>query len=346
MSHEHPNVIFIIADQLKATALRMYSEFGIETPSIERLASEGVRFENAVTPHPLCVPARTSMTTSRYAQSTGARRNETLMPPGELHAFRIWKDLGYATGLFGKNHCFIQRSDLELLDVRCEISHGGLPKADYLGEVAGTKGMAWVVPESVIDESHATRRSIPGGSGSATHAVTDHPIKGYSTAAITIQVEAFLDRHADGDAFGSAAGIHGRQRPFAIEVSYPDPHSPLEVPRKYADMIPPESVKLPPTRDGEFDGPEVPERNRIVHEMLTIGDDEQKVREAVSVYLAMIRFIDDGVGRILDKLDELGLRENTIVAFTADHGEFAVEHRIMGKGGVLYDSLLRVPMIV
>ena len=84
-----PNVIFIIADQLKATALRMYSNIGIETPSLERMASEGVMYRHAVTPHALCVPARVSMMTSRYAHSTGSRRNETLMPSGELHAFRI-----------------------------------------------------------------------------------------------------------------------------------------------------------------------------------------------------------------------------------------------------------------
>ena len=138
-----PNVIFIVADELKATTLRMYSEIGIETPSLERLASEGVMYRNAFTPHPLCVPARVSMMTGRYAHSTGARRNETLMPSGQLHAFRIWKELGYTTGLIGKNHCFIEDDDLDLLDVRCEMSHGGLPKSDYKGEVPGTKGMEW-----------------------------------------------------------------------------------------------------------------------------------------------------------------------------------------------------------
>ena len=97
-----PNVIFIVADQMKWNTLRMYSDIGTETPSLERLPAEGVRFENGVTPHALCVPARVSMMTSRYAHSTGAHRNETLMPTDQLHAFRIWKDLGYSTGLIGK----------------------------------------------------------------------------------------------------------------------------------------------------------------------------------------------------------------------------------------------------
>ncbi len=135
-----PNVIFIVADQLKTTALRMYSEIGIETPALERLASEGVMYRNAFTPHPLCVPARVSMMTSRYPHSTGCRRNETLMPSGQLHAFRIWKELGYTTGLIGKNHCFIEQEDMELLDVRCEMSHSGLPRNDYKERCQVLKG--------------------------------------------------------------------------------------------------------------------------------------------------------------------------------------------------------------
>ncbi len=343
----HPNVVFIIADQMKWSALRMYSEIGIETPSLERLAREGVRFENGITPHPLCVPARTSMMTSRYAHSTGCRRNETLMPPGELHAFRIWKELGYTTGLIGKNHCFIQQSDLATMDVRCEISHSGLSRDNYLGEVASLQGMEWVVPESVVVESHSTRANMSGGSGSGAFAVSDHPLEGYSSSVIATQVEAFLDRAVQGDKFDGSVGSGKQEGPFAIEVSFPDPHAPNEAPRKYAELVPPESISLPPTRDGEFDDPAAPERNRVLYEMLRLdGSSEEEKRNIVSTYLAMTRFVDDGVGRILDRLESLGIRDNTIVVFTADHGDFAGEHNMFGKGGVYYDCLVRVPYIV
>ena len=346
-SHQLPNVVFIIADQMKWSALRMYSDIGIETPALERLAGEGVRFENGITPHPLCVPARVSMMTSRFAHSTGARRNETLMPPGELHAFRIWKDLGYTTGLIGKNHCFIQRSDLETLDVRLEISHGGLSKGDYLGEDASVQGMEWVTPVEVINESHSSRSNMRGGSGAGNYIVSDHDLDGYSSSAIPTQVESFLERAANGDIFDGNGETGGQEKPFAIQVSFPDPHAPNEAPRKYSEMIPPESISLPPLREGEFEDPKAPERNKVVYEMLNLeGKSEDEVRKIVATYLAMTRFVDDGIGRILDKLDELGLRENTIVVFTADHGDFAGEHNMFGKGGVYYDSLVRVPYIV
>lgn len=346
-STKYPNVIFIIADQMKWSALRMYSDIGIEAPSLERLASEGVRFEHGITPHPLCVPARVSMMTSRYAHSTGARRNETLMPPGELHAFRIWKELGYTTGLIGKNHCFIQKSDLDTLDVRVELSHRGLSSNDYLGEDGSLQGMDWVVPQDVIAESHSSRGAMVGGSGAGDFMVSDHDLAGYSSSAIPTQVESFLERAADGDTFDGSGGTGEQTKPFAIQVSFPDPHAPNEVPRKYAEMVPPELIDLPPTREGEFDGDSSPERNRVLYEMLSLdGKSEGEIRNIVATYLAMTRFVDDGIGRILDKLDELNIRDNTIIVFTADHGDFAGEHNMFGKGGVYYDSLVRVPYIV
>ncbi len=335
-----PNVIFIIADQLKATALQMYSEIGIPTPSLERMADEGVMYRHAVTPHALCVPARVSMMTGRYAHSTGARRNETLMPSGQLHAFRIWKELDYTTGLIGKNHCFIEQDDLDLLDVRCEMSHGGLPRSNYKGEIPGIKGMEWIVPEETINEAHSTRNNMPEQSRSFGYAVTDHPIEGYSSAALTTQTKAFIDR------FGSPNRDPDR-KPFALLLSYPDPHHPLEAPRKYAEMVPPESVVMPPQRSDEYSDGTIPTRNRQLHDMLGVRvDDPEHVRNAMAVYMAMTRFIDDAVGEILDHLDETGLRENTIVVFTADHGDFNGEHDMLGKGGVFYDALTRVPMLV
>ena len=106
------NVIFIMADQMKATASNLYSKMGVDTPNLKRIAKEGILFNNAVTPHPLCVPARTAIMTSRYPHTNGCRRNETLMPNKELHVFDIWKQNGFKTGLIGKNHCFETKKDI------------------------------------------------------------------------------------------------------------------------------------------------------------------------------------------------------------------------------------------
>lgn len=342
-SQSRPNVLFIMADQMKWSILRMYSEIGIEMPTLEKLAAEGVRFERAITPHPLCVPARTAVMTSRYPHSTGCRRNETLMPEGEVHAFRIWKEAGYVTGLIGKNHCFVRDEDLSLFDVRCEISHRGLPKGGYAGENIGNTGMDWAVPEPEIDAGHTVRENLreQAQSPRIAYAVTDNDEQQYGSSVIATQVESFLDQYSNGE------WQDGDSQPFALWASFPDPHEPFEVPRRYADMFPPEAVKLPPQRDDEYTDGTAPERNRVLAAMMRQDEDsEEHRRGVVSVYQAMTRFVDDSIGRIVDKLEELGLRENTIIVFTADHGDFMGEHRMAVKGGVFYDCLVRVPLIV
>ena len=341
-----PNVLFIMADQMKASILRMYcSEIGIETPSLERLAQEGVRFNNPITPHPLCVPARTSVMTARYPHSTGCRRNETLMPQNEQHAFKIWKQNGFTTGLIGKNHCFDQSSDLELFDVRCEISHAGLPSKGVMGFVGNT-GMEWSVPEDEITVAHESRRNLSsnGQSPRIAYEVSDNLESHFGTSLIATQTENFLERYAVGE---FQKDDSDDRSPFALWVSFPDPHEPYEAPRRYAEMFPPEDVVLPPQRTDEYTDGTSPERNRVLAMMMRHTDDSDDLRRGVvSVYQAMTRFVDDGVGRIMDKLEALGLRDDTIVIFTADHGDFAGEHGMMVKGGVFYDALVKVPLIV
>ena len=325
---ERPNVIVIMSDQMKATASHLYGSSFCETPSLERLAKEGVLFKHAVTPHPLCVPARISFWTSQYAHTHGGRRNQTLMPVGANHTFRHWKEAGYRTGLIGKNHCFEDPADLDLFDVWCEIAHGGIPKG-----AEQTKGMDWFRPIGSIREAHSVRRDMPKVSRHFSYAVSDYPLEDYSTGLVCGQTVRFLEQ------FG--------QEPFALWVSIPDPHTPYEAPRKYSEQFGEDAVEMPPFREEEFTDGTAPERNRVLYEMIGMTDDDESDKKGVvGVYHAMVRFIDDGVGQILEALDRLNLRENTIVVFCADHGDFSGEHNMISKGGAFYDCLTRVPLIV
>jgi arylsulfatase A-like enzyme len=269
---------------------------------------------------------------SRYPHQLGTRRNETLMPEGVTHVYGIWKSAGYTTGLIGKNHCFDRQEDIDLIDVRGELWHRGLMDESTL------KGMEWVRLVEKVKAAEVGRADIKRQSPRIAHAITDFPEEDYGTAVITAQTERYLEDHAAQD--------NRVDNPFALWVSYPDPHEPYEAPRRYAEMFPPESIDLPPSRDGEFDESS-PERNRILHRILGLsGDSEDDIRRAISVYYAMTRFVDDGIGRILDTLERTGLRDETIVVFTADHGDFMGEHDMIVKGGVFYDCLVRVPLIV
>lgn len=325
---EMPNVLVIMCDQMKATASHLWGSSFCETPSMERLAGTGVRFEHCVTPHPLCVPARISFWTSQWPHTHGGRRNETLMPADAPHVFKLWKDAGYHTGLIGKNHCFEAPEDIERFDTYCEITHGGIPKG-----APENRGMAWFRSREQIDAGHTARRNMPNVSPHFSYAITDHPLEDYSTGLVAGQTVRFLEAHKD--------------ESFALWVSIPDPHGPYEVPRQYAEMFGPDVVALPPRREDEFSDGSAPERNRVVDEMIGLDDDpEEEIRAVVGVYHAMVRFLDDAVGQILDALEANGLRENTIVVFCSDHGDYAGEHHTMGKGGTFYDCLTRVPLIV
>jgi arylsulfatase A-like enzyme len=322
---ERPNVLVIMADQQKATASHLYGNSFCETPALMRLAEQGVLYQHAFTPHPLCVPARISLWTGQWPHSHGGRRNETLMPTGAQHAFQLWQGAGMHTGLIGKNHCFATQEDLALFDTYCEISHRGLP-ADRT-----TKGMAWVRPIEAIDAAHAVRRQMPARNPYFSYAVTNFPLEDYSTGLVTAQTVRFLEQH--------------QHEPFALWVSYPDPHGPIECPQAYFDLMRPR-VQLPPQRAGEFDA-RAPERNRLLYEMLTWqGEPEEEILAWLAGYYGMTRFVDDGVGQILDALERLGLAEKTIVVFCSDHGDFAGEHGMQDKGGLFYDCLTRIPLIM
>lgn len=315
-----------MADQMKATASHLYGSEFCQTPNLERLADAGVRFEYAFTPHPLCVPARTSLWSGRYPHSHGSRRNETLLDPSVDHAWNVWNEAGFTTALIGKNHCFNPPEQAAIFDVACEIGHVGVDG------LPPTRGMDWYRSSDGIRTAHRFRNDMPPVSPRFTYAVTDAPEEDCSTGLIAGQTVRFLE---DQD----------RDQPFALWVSFPDPHEPYVAPRRYAQMYPPDAVVLPPSRDGEFaDGPV---RNQVLHDMLgTERDAESDVRAAIGIYHANVRFVDDAVGQILDALTRLGLADNTIIVFCADHGEFAGEHGMFSKGGAFYDCLVRIPMIV
>ena len=324
---DRPNVLVIMSDQQKATASHLYGNSFCQTPSMERLADDGVLFEHAITPHPLCMPARVSFWASQFPHTHGGRRNQTPMPAGVEHAWKIWKNAGYTTGLIGKNHCFVREEDRRLFDVWNAFTHGGQ------SEGPNTWGMDWFRPEEGRRKVAECIRAMPSQTPSFAYGSNDLPLEDHSTGLIAGQTVRFLEQHRDA--------------PFALWVSLPDPHEPWMAPRQYTSMFPRDQIELPPQRADEFSDGTAPERNRVLHNILSWRDDDiDDVYGVMGAYYGMVRFLDDGLGQILDALERLQLRENTIVVFCSDHGDFMGEHGMTCKGGVFYDCLTRGPLIV
>lgn len=170
------------------------------------------------------------------------------------------------------------------------------------------------------------------------------PEEFYPSAYVQQKTVEYLDRHA----------ADNSDQPFFLMASFPDPHHPFTPPGKYWDMYKPEDMKIPASFD--YGNREVPPHVKwaredrasgkaIIHSQNAFAVDEQEIREARALTCGMIAMIDDAVGAILSKLEATGLADNTIVIFTADHGDFLGDHGLMLKGPAHFEGTTRVPFI-
>jgi arylsulfatase A-like enzyme len=229
----------------------------------------------------------------------------------EKDLFDVLKPLGYRVGLAGKNHSYLTAAKT---DFWRPYMHGGGWKADN-------------APKEVAEFDGWLQR--------LNHGVGKEPTP--------FPVETQLPYRIVSDAIDFTREASGR--PFALWVSFPEPHNPYQVPKPYFDMFPPESV---PARAA---GPEVLARKGFKWELLgrleeqTYPGYDRHWRRTKSNYLGMVRLIDDQVGRLVRHLEESGLMKNTIFVFLADHGDYLTDYGLMRKGVETPECLVRIPMV-
>jgi len=354
-SEEHPNILIIMTDQQAWDAVAYSGNKAIITPNLDKLASEGVNFSHAVTACPVCVPARTSVLTGRLTETTTIRDNRDAKT-GECYypTFdEILVKRGYRSEYYGKFHGpehmarVYMNPPVEGLSGTEPIIHWEPIYVSYLketikqrplkpGELYETTfyggGIPYrldppdryykYMPDGEIPEKEKERRL----SQADIHGVLDLPAEYTITAIQGKQTIEALER------------LKGEQ--FVLTCSFHCPHVPITPSEPYASMY--KTVEMPtssslsdrrensPYRTGE----EIPPYN-----------DAEKVQYMVVNYYAFVTEIDDWVGKILDKLDELKLAENTLVVFVSDHGEMLGAHGMRGKFN-FYEESVRVPFLV
>jgi len=224
---ERPNIVIYFVDELRATALRMYNPDGLGTPNLERLAQRGVTFEQAFTPHPLCVPARASLWTGQYSHTHGSRDNQHLLGDNRTTMADILHQAGYTLGVFGKNHCFTPQQ-LERWFA-----------ADYS---SGSRLWNESLTPEVADQVKSLRKWIADrGGGTMPPEAHPFPTEICDTHLCTQRAIEFIEKQ--------------RRGPFAAWISISDPHHPIQAPGVFAQKAPsPGQVKLPPYRKGEIRG--------------------------------------------------------------------------------------------
>lgn len=341
-----PNILWIMSDQHRADCLGCMGHPVIQTPHLDRVAREGVVFENAFCQSPVCMASRGSLFTGRYP-STIAIRGMGILPPRETTTPEWCQRHGYRTGAFGKVHLTpelytkqVLGSDRPTLDLRLfarDAVLGPLPedpvKARYgFQEHCGVEDCLpghhrdWL-KEVRPDLLAAKPERVPGGPGDLL--ISPYPSEVHPTTFIARQTEAFIRR---------------RQGPWLAFCSFVAPHHPFEAPIDQLARYPVDSVPMP-ARKGGSDRALIPECVwRAFADMDAWTDDG--VRHMVRHYLASISLIDDAIGLLLKALAETGQLENTIIAFNADHGEFAGNHGLIRKPSLHYDELLRVPLLL
>lgn len=314
---EAPNLLFLMSDQHTQRITGCYGDPVVQTPNIDRLAARGVTFDNAYTPSPLCVPARMSLQTGCYPASQSCWTNSDPLAsniPTTAHAAGA---AGYRPALVGRLH-----------SIGPDQMHG------YVEREIGDHSTNWVggIPHSlgVLQKTNDPFRvSIEkSGAGQSSYELHDEDV-----ADATI---AWLERQAERREAGDNS-------PFFLASGYLLPHQPYVA--KAADYAiydgrvgMPELPHTPP----ESDHPYLAEWRR--HTGIEKLDDGDIVR-ARTAYYALTTSFDRMVGRILDRLEELGLAENTLVVYTSDHGDQIGERGLWWKQ-TFYDESVKVPLIL
>lgn len=331
---KHPNLLIIKADELRHDSLGCTGHPVLRTPHLDRLAAAGTRFANACTVSTLCVPSRASFFTGQYVHTHRGWGNGQSHHIG-LHqaALPRWlKEAGYATALVGKNHAFQNDYCDRWFDVREEYSHWNKNHGDIRDTDRAVADYRLHDPRPEFAHFGPASGCALLGEGLIDHPEPFPPEQCF-TARIAEDALAFLDRQT-----GSAL-------PFFLHLSFPDPHWPITVCEPYFSMYPPAS--LPPLEAWPMDWDGHPFKHFVQSQ--ACGNDrytEAERRRILATYYGQVSFIDTAVGRVLDRLATLGLEANTLVVFTADHGNFAGRYGLVGKTGGFMDALLRIPLIL
>lgn len=320
---DRPNILMIMADQLAAPAVGCYGNSVVKTPNMDRLAAEGVLFENYYCNVPICAPSRASMITGRLGARLRAFDNGTELPasiPTFLHHLR---NGGYETVLSGKMH-FVGPDQYHGFERR-------LTTDIYPSSFGWTKN--WSVP------------------GQPTLGMISH-LKQAGPRAWTEQLIYDEEVHYRGleqlRAFGgySASRTPRADRPWFLCVSYTHPHDPPYITPEWWNLYDEDEIDMP----SEPPDPDAPLHPVDQWLMQYLGLDqfelsEEDVRRSRLGYYAMTSYFDSRVGELVDTLEALGLRDNTIVIVTSDHGDMVGEHGMWFKR-TFYEWSARVPFIV
>ena len=344
---DRPNLLLITTDQHRWDWLGCHGTPGVETPHLDSIAARGVRFTHHVTNSSLCAPARIGLATGIAPVNLGTLSNSDALPDGIPTYYQQLRDARYRVGVVGK------------LDLNKPDEQNGRK-----GNRPDTYKWGFTDPVEVEGKMHAGRRQDDKPSGPygwwlheqglfETFAADcdrrmidvierhlrkpeDPPL-----AFTRFYDDSVLPAHAFEDAYIGQRSCQWLREvpddhPWHLYISFVGPHDPFDPPTEYAERF--RDAPVPPPVLDAADG-----RPRGIRQK-EYGNSEEQIIAARRQYSAALAVIDDQIGAILATLDELGLRDETLIVFSADHGEMLGDHRLFQKN-VPYEPAIRIPLI-
>ena len=349
-----PNILFIMADQLRYDYLGCMGHPHVKTPNIDALAKKGVRFNHFYCNGPVCGASRMCFYTGRYVSSHGASYNHVPLSVGEKTLGDYLREFDYRVALSGKTHMAADKEGMERLGVN--------PYSD-LGVLASQCGFEpfWrddgLHPDQINDpnsEYNAYLRE-QGYDG-------DNPWHDWANSAIGDDGEILSGwemKHADKPArihrdhsetaFTTKKAIEfmdsAKGESWCLHASYIKPHWPYVAPAPYNDMYNKSHVTPANRCDSERNNPH-PVYGAYMNHIEAVNFSREEVREKViPVYMGLITEFDDHVGKIVDYLKQTDQFDNTIIVITSDHGDYLGDHWL-GEKDMFHDPAVRIPLII
>ncbi len=340
MVAQKPNILLIISDDLN-TRIGPYMELDKHTPNLDRLASEGIRFTRTYCQYPLCGPSRASLMSGLYPETNGILRNNP--QPGSYRATTpSLANHPSLAGFFREHGYYTARVS--------KIFHMGVPGGIERGDPGGDDPDSWDYAYNVMAPETFSQGNLellsPGnlhyGSNFSRMILEDGIEYTQADYLAASQAIAILENRVGIPPEG------GRNKsklkpgsPFFLAVGLVRPHVPFIAPENCFNPYPEEEMQLPPVVVGD----NVPEEALVRQNMKIWEMNEMQKRQTIGAYMASVHFMDQQVGRLLDALDQLGVREKTIVVFISDHGYNLGEHDCWSKVS-LWEGSVRIPMII
>ncbi|MBB28118.1 MAG: sulfatase [Gemmatimonadetes bacterium] len=345
---ERPNILWYCSDQQRFDTIGGLGNSHVNTPRLDAIMREAVTFTHTFCQSPICTPSRASFLTGMYPSAVGVNQNGNPAFPAH-YADRLvpgrLAGAGYDCGLVGKLHLATaaegQEPRVEDGYRYFQYSHDhkgprkpGHDYADWLRSVGADPDVLMAKPTDKASYLEGAKQKRFGGVQVPTEDNDNFPPHLHQTNWCSEKAIEFINES------------RGDDQPWLLSINPFDPHAPFDPPYEYFRRYDPNSLPGAHFEEGDLGVQECLKSAGVdfQSEPLCSEDRDQRVMQAA--YYAMIEFIDHEFGRILDHLESIGERENTIVIFMSDHGEMLGDHGLVLKGCRFYEGLVRVPLII